>query len=74
MKESEAKFERRTFKLAAPQDKYLKVNQCVERIHNTFDVSRQIQTKSRLFDKERGATSGSKIIKIFVDFVGKEGF
>lgn len=40
----------------------------MDRIRNTFDVSREVHTKVRLYDKEKVALFRAKIIKILVDF------
>lgn len=61
----------RTHELEATQVKYLEVTRGVARIRSTFNLSREIQTQARLYDEERGALSGAKIIKILVDFAGK---
>lgn len=69
--EVKAKFKRRTSELADFQERFLEATRCVDQIRNTFDVSREIHTKARLYDKERGATFEAMIIKILVDFANK---
>lgn len=43
----------------------------MEQIRGTFDFSGDIHKNDRLYDEDEGAVSGSKIIKIMVNFADK---
>lgn len=68
MKESEAKQERTAWELAASQDRYIEAVQSLEQVWGTFHIYGDVHNKAQLYDEEKGAAFGAKIIKILVDF------
>jgi hypothetical protein len=69
--ELRADLQRKKEEVTASQERCIKAARCVGRIRSTFDYSGDIHNKARLYDEEKGTISGSRIIKILVDFVGK---
>lgn len=43
----------------------------MECIQSTFNVSGDVHNKAKLYNEEKGAVSGAKIIKLLVAFAGR---